>query len=146
MLFLGLLRITRDHKKLDFVYLLSVRIGHPFDYSALLEVPENQGAIFWARRHESVALADLDVDYDVQMAVQRGLEDHWVLAPDFDDSKVHKGDEYKKCWNLPVICACNDKFVLEVKLDIVHGSPAAVWDVGVGKHSLHALELAIIVV
>lgn len=76
VLFLGLLGITRDHEKLDFVYLLSVRIGHPFDYFALLEVPENQGAIFGARGHESVALADLDVDYDVQMAVQRGLEDH----------------------------------------------------------------------
>lgn len=76
MLFLGLLRITWNHKELDFVYLLSVRIGHPFHYSALLEVPENQGAIFGPRRHESVAFADLDVDDDVQMAVQRSLEDH----------------------------------------------------------------------
>lgn len=76
VLFLGLLRITWNHKKLDFVYLLSVRIGHPFDYFAFLEVPENQGAIFGARRHKSVAFADLDVDDDVQMAMQRSLEDH----------------------------------------------------------------------
>ena len=48
MLLLGLLGSAWNHQKLDFVYLLSVRIGHPLHYFAFLEVPENQGAIFGA--------------------------------------------------------------------------------------------------
>lgn len=96
VLFLGLLGITWNHEKLDFVDLLSVRIGHPFHYFAFLEVPENQRAIFGARGHEAVAFAHLDVDDHVHVAVQRRLEDHGVFAPDFDDSTVNERDENEK--------------------------------------------------
>lgn len=48
--------------------------------------------------------------------------------------------------NLPVISTCDDEFVLQVKLDIVDGSPAPFRDIGMSKHGLHALELAMIVI
>lgn len=41
--------------------------------------------------HVSVTLADLDVDNDVGVAVEGGLEDHVVLFPYFDDPKLQTG-------------------------------------------------------
>ena len=43
--------------------------------------------------------------------------------------------------NLPVVCASNDDSVEKVELAVVDRSGRAVSEVGVTKHSLHALEL-----
>ena len=75
------------HYEEDSVDLVRVVGSNSFNNCAILEVPDDNGAVFRPRSHESVALAHSDVDDDVQVTVQTRLEDHGLLAPHLDDAR-----------------------------------------------------------
>jgi len=83
------------------------------------------------------------------MAVQRGLQDHVVLVPDFDDSiliktKINSFILYKdltKKFNLPIISSSYNHTIVQIEFTIVYGSGCAFNEVGMAENSFHALEL-----
>ena len=78
-----------DHHKLDLVDLLSVIIRNSFNYLQFLEIPNDQSSIFRTGCHVPIALADGNVDDNLHVAVQGGLQDEGVLAPDlYDPTKL----------------------------------------------------------
>lgn len=66
---------------------MGVITGQSLDDGAVLEVPNDQHAIFRAWGHVPVALADGDVDDHVGVAVEGCLEDKSVSWPNFDNPK-----------------------------------------------------------
>lgn len=85
-IFGGLSLRALDHEEAQVVDLRIVVFSNALNNRAGFEVPNNQRAVLRSRGHEAVALADGNVVDDVLVAVQRCLQDHGVLVPDFDDS------------------------------------------------------------
>lgn len=75
-----------NHHKFNFIHLFCVVRCPLLDDSQVFKIPKNDCAIMRSRYHIPIALADLNVYNHVLVAVQRGLQYHIVLVPDFDDS------------------------------------------------------------
>ena len=64
--------------------------GEALDYAAHLEVPNYHLSVFSGTGNESIALADVDICDEVEMAVQTRLQGERVSVPDLEDPKVVK--------------------------------------------------------
>ena len=83
---------ARDHNKVQSVHLSTVIAGLSLYNRTFFKVPDDDGAIFGTRGEISVAVTYLDVDDDIHMAMETGLEHHGIFSPDFDDSIDFKNE------------------------------------------------------
>jgi len=133
----GLLGVAPDHHEAESVDLRRVIMLEFLDNCAILKVPKDENAVFAARGHEAIALTHGDINDHIHVSVKRCLQDHRILAPDFDNSM--QKDQIKIVLNLPIVCASNYKLARLVKLTIVDGCSSAILDDGVSEDCFHAV-------
>ena len=87
------------------------------------------------------------------MAVQRGLQNHIVLVPDFDDSILIETKvntliyiNSNQILYLPIISTGYDNTVVQIKFTVVNGSGRAFNEVGMTENSLHTFKLLTLLV
>jgi len=108
-IFVHLSFAARDHNEVQSVHLSAV-IASLFLYNwTFFEIPNDDSTVFGAGGQVSVAVTYLDVNDDIHVAMETGLEHHGIFPPDFDDSLDNKKimiKELKK--NLPIISSSNN--------------------------------------
>lgn len=78
--------ITRNHHEIKTIHLSIVVRRLPFDNRAFVKIPYDDGSIFRPRSKISIAVANLDINDNILMAMQRCLKHQSVLPPNFNDS------------------------------------------------------------